>query len=450
MKPLPTPPDAREILSAMISKDPEAAMTFITARPEDHKGRYLHWEKLKRLPPPDGLTPEQYWAITKLSREKARREIPLSQKAGNAFWFTEPRILVSALRDLDMTSGGSILTRGHELNAEDQRRYLARSLVEEPFSSSVLEGAATTRQAAREMIESGKTPRTRDERMVLNNYNALRFVKSLSDTPLTPELILEVHHIVTVGTLDSPEKCGVLRDDGDDITVQDEITGDVLHIPPDAASLPARLEAFCAFANADHRDGEFIHPILKAIILHFMIGYDHPFVDGNGRTARALFYWYVLKADYWLLEYVSISKTIMEAPVQYGRAYLETESDDGDLTYFLIDQVNVLKRAVAQLFEYAERRKTLLDQFAGALRDESLNHRQTFLLNDAARGRVRQITIVEHQRQHGVSYLTARADLEDLVERRLFRKKKQGRTSLYISASDLVRRLGGEEAPQQS
>jgi Fic family protein len=52
---------------------------------------------------------------------------------------------------------------------------------------------------------------------------------------------------------------------------------------------------------------KFIHPVVRAIILHFMIGCGHLFVDGNGRTARALFYWSVLHQKYRLMEFISIS-----------------------------------------------------------------------------------------------------------------------------------------------
>jgi Fic family protein len=63
----------------------------------------------------------------------------------------------------------------------------------------------------------------------------------------------------------------------------------VFHTPPPAAELPARLEAMCDFANSKTPD-TFIHPVVRGIFLHFWLAYDHPFVDGNGRTARALFY----------------------------------------------------------------------------------------------------------------------------------------------------------------
>ena len=114
----------------------------------------------------------------------------------------------------------------------------------------------------------------------------------------------------------------------------------IYHYPPEVAKLPAMIEDLIAFAN---EDDEFIHPIVKAIILHFLIGYIHPFNDGNGRTARAIFYWFALKHHYELLEYISISRIFVHAPVQYSRAYQLTETDSNDMTYFIDFNIHILK-----------------------------------------------------------------------------------------------------------
>ena len=76
---------------------------------------------------------------------------------------------------------------------------------------------------------------------------------------------------------------------------------EILHEPPSADQLPKRVETMCAFANEQLKSG-FIHPVIRSILLHFWLAYDHPFVDGNGRTARALFYWSMLRHKYWLFE----------------------------------------------------------------------------------------------------------------------------------------------------
>lgn len=442
MKSLPKTPDVDELLTEKFKEMPiDKLKKLFAIRIDMPGGAYPHYEKLKRMPPPDGLTPEEHWIGVKTARHSARRYVDLFQKDGDRFWFTEPSCVRARLSRMDKRAAGSIATDGYELNRNEQERYFARSLIEEPFSSSVLEGAATTRQIAKEMIESERKPRTKDERMVLNNYRAMRYVKGILDQKLTPEIILEIHRIVCDGTMDNEAKCGVFRSDDDQVTVQDDLSGEVLHYPPEASFLPERLQQICDFANTEESEENFIHPLIRGTILHFMIGYDHPFVDGNGRTARALFYWYVVKSGYWILEYVSISKTIMKAPNKYGKAYLQTESDYGDLTYFILHQLDVLEDALKELFEYVSARKRKLDAFADALSDHSINHRQSFVLNEAARSRIRHITISQHERVHGVAYLTARKDLEELVSAGYFKKRKRGRENIYVPAPGLVERL---------
>lgn len=441
MRAISAPPDTDKIFQEVLEKSPELLKHIFSVGLDFPNGAYPHWEKVKRKPPPEGLTPELYWLGIKSARKQARRLVPLQQMDGSPFFFTEPSFVRANLSWIDTQAAGAISTRGHELNQPDQERYYARSLIEEPFSSSVMEGAATTRQVAKKLIEENVQPRTKDERMVLNNYRAMRFVKEHRNEELTPSLILEIHRIISDGTLSSQKHCGSLRADSDNVRIEDEFTGEIYHFPPNAEELPQRLQKLCDFANAPSDNANFIHPIIKAIILHFMIGYDHPFVDGNGRTARALFYWSVIRSDYWLLEYVSISKTIMIKPMEYSKAYLRTESDGGDLTYFLVHQLEVLELAIRQLHEYAESKRRKLETFSKLLHSEKLNHRQSFVLNEAARSRLRRITIDQHMASNKVSYLTARKDLENLVEAGFFQRKKASRKNVYIPVPGLVEKL---------
>lgn len=442
MKRLTSPPEINPVAKELLKRGPDVFLTAIQIGLNQPKGQYLHWDKARRYKPlPDGLTAEEFWFGIKSARHQASKSIELYQKLGKRFWFTTPDQAHSLLHIIDKQAAGGVSSGNRVFGQVDKERYLTRSLVEEPFSSSVLEGAATTREVARKLIDEGRQPRTRDERMVLNNYRAMRFVKEHVDDALSIDLILEVHKIVSEGTLDDPAMEGVLRTPDRDINVVDDSSGEILHTPPQADQLEGRLQQLCDFANEPENDGQFLHPIVRAIILHFMIGYDHPFVDGNGRTARTLFYWYAIKSGYWLLEYVSISKTIMHAPAQYGLAYLQTESDDGDLTYFILHQLSVLKKALDDLYEYAERRSSQLAVFEAAIQNSQFNSRQAFLLNDAARGRPAVTDIERYRKIHKVSKLTARNDLEGLVEAGLYSKRRTGRRNVYIPIRKIVEKL---------
>jgi Fic family protein len=296
---------------------------------------------------------------------------------------------------------------------------------------------------AKELIFEARAPRTKDERMVLNNFDAMRFVKERKHDPLTLDILLELHRIVTVETLDDPADAGRIRT-ADDIRVVDG-TGEVLHQPPPAAALKERLQRLIQFANAKPKPRNWVHPLIRAFILHFMLSYEHPFVDGNGRVARALFYWLALKEGYWLIEYVSISSVIAEAKLAYGNAFLHTETDSADLTYFLVYHAEILSKAVARLMQFAERKRqevaALEKRIGDPNRPDAFNYRQSWLLNEFVRGRLARVTIEEHQTRNGVSYLTARKDLEDLAKARCLRKKKVGKSSIYTPVPGLMKVL---------
>ena len=228
----------------------------------------------------------------------------------------------------------------------------------------------------------------------------------------------------------------------DDVHVADNRDGTIIHQPPSYKELETRLERLCNFANADEGSKPFVHPVLRAILLHFMIGYDHPFVDGNGRTARALFYWSIARSGYWLMEFISISHYLRKAPSQYVRSYLYTETDDSDTTYFLIHQLEVIRKAITGLHEYLARKvseqKTTerLLVGSGKLRNR-FNHRQLALLTHALKYPGEVYKIEGHQRSHAVVYQTARSDLLDLSELGLLNKQKIGKSFVFQATSNL-------------
>ena len=452
----PTPPDHIQVLTDLFQKQAKAGRTELekfaagmsSARPTDERGRYLHWDEVRFREPPFGLDLKTYWALTRRAREFAGRAFTIfADTQGRPFTYTPVASMERALHEIDSAARGSVGSADASPGDPEARRFLVNSLVEEPFNSSLLEGAATTRDQAKKLIQQGRKPRNHGERMVLNNFQAIEFIKAHKRERLTPAIVHEVHRLITLGTLGDASQAGRLRNSMESINVVDDSTGEILHRPPAAAQLEARLSALCDFANQSSDADPFLHPVLKAIVLHFMLAYDHPYTDGNGRTARALFYWSVLRDDYWLLEYVSISKIINQAPVQYYKSFLYTETDSGDLTYFILHQLEMVQRSLSALNDYIETKKGEIADLsqllsAGDVRG-ALNHRQLALIHHAIRTLVATYTIDSHLRTHGVSYLTARADLEGLYKLKLLSKRKLGTTSIYRPAPGL--RAGVEE-----
>lgn len=411
----------------------------------DAKGRYLHWDQVRRRPPPEGLTHRTWWLGFFLARRSGRQRLPLQGKGGVPFWFCNTPPVLKPLQRLDREMAGHVLLDEDVVSSGEKNRYLVNSLMEESIRSSQLEGANTTRLIAQEMLRTGRRPRDQGERMIFNNFAAMLKVEQWAkdDRAVTLDRLLELHETVTDNTLKDPADSGRLQA-ADEVRVA-VVSGDgsVVHTPPPADELPERMARLCAFANGEIDDG-YLHPVIRAIMCHFMIGYDHPFVDGNGRTARALFYWTMLRSGYWLASYLSISNFLHAAPSKYSRAYEYVHADANDATYFLIHQLSVLQRAADQLQQYIENQIQRAVAIAQALKDlQGLNRRQEVIVERAMRLPFAEFTVEGHQVEFRVSYGSARADLVDLVERRLLVRKRIGRHFAFQPAPDLQERLGG-------
>ncbi len=324
-----------------------------------------------------------------------------------------------------------------------RKAYLVNSLIEEAIRSSQLEGATTVYDVAKEMIRSGRQPRDRSEMMIKNNFLAMEFMHDDAGDVLTPEIVLELQRILTEGTLDNPDAAGRLQTPEDDrIVVADRLTGMVLHWPPPAEELPRRLELMCEFANVESPASGFLHPVVRAILLHFWLAYDHPFEDGNGRTARALFYWLMRVQGYWLTEYLSISRILREAPSKYHKSFLLTESDENDTTYFVLNQLRVIERAINELHDYLRKKVEEVRQIQDILRgDDRFNYRQLALLTNAVRDTRKRYTFQSHSRSHRVTHQTARTDLLELEELELLDRRIIGRQYVFSPAPNLSKRL---------
>ena len=265
-------------------------------------------------------------------------------------------------------------------------------------------------------------------------------ITELKKDALSPEMVFAIHRLVTEKTLPDPTAAGRFRRPDEKLVVGDDF-GAIFHHPPSAEELPGRLQAMCDFANG-RTPGFFVHPAIRAIILHFWLAYDHPFVDGNGRTARALFYWGMLRAGYWLFEFISISSILRKAPVKYGLSFLYSETDENDLTYFIVAQTKVIRRAIEELHAYIDHKTVEVRELEAHVRILGLfNHRQAELVRHALKHPYQEYTIASHGKSHNVVYQTARTDLLDLKVRGVLDKKKRGKKMVFTAPRDLAERL---------
>jgi Fic family protein len=150
-----------------------------------------------------------------------------------------------------------------------------------------------------------------------------------------------------------------------------------------------------------------------------------------------------LKSGFWLMEYVAISRVILKGRAQYEQAFLYSETDDVDCTYFLVFHLKAIEKALEELWQYMERKSQEDELLRARLRSaEGLNYRQRAVLTRALKDAGARFTIESHRASHNVSYGTSRNDLLDLVARGYLAQAREGRrTYIFSPAADIRERL---------
>lgn len=437
-----TPPPKRLPLSGMT---PEFIMDYLVEY--RLKGTpYLHYDQLKRRIR-DAEKLLSLWQHIVMARRISATQLPLLRTRVPSARNCIPRINITALIQKScsvvdrLTSSAAETERYEKFDAAD---YLMDELtLAEAIASSQLEGAATTSRVALEMLKVGRIPRDEGEKMIMGNYRMMNYVSERGSAPFNVEEIQALHRVAIEGISDDKYTPGQFRTVNDKIVVTDH-QGNVIHTPPDAGTLPDALESLCVFINTPHESAEdetYLHPLVKACIIHFMIGYLHPFKDGNGRTARAMFYWYMLKCGYTAFRYISISKLLKNAPAKYVRAYLYSETDEMDLTYFVNYQCEIVSRAVQEYLDYIQQFIHTRVELRSWLYDSGIfsqiNTRQRELATIAINQPGILFTAAEVCARMGVSENTAREDLKKLTALGLMKAMKEGKGNVYLSPRSL-------------
>ena len=426
-----------QLAKLMLDKTRNDALSSLIGKINDE---YEYWDTVKYKRIPAGCaSSRELWLRTKVSR--IITAVDAWPKYHVMFGLTNK--MQRMCHEFDLNFGGTWEGRSM-IPSESRERYLVSSLMEEAIYSSMMEGAVTTRKVAKEMLRRKITPKDKSQQMIANNYQTIQFIVKNKYNPLTPELVLHIHQLMTEKTLDNPEDAGRVRTN-DNVVVENGITHEVVHTPPSYKVLPQFIDDLCNYFN--ETDAKvFVHPIIRGIIIHYMVAFMHPFVDGNGRTARALFYWYMLKENYWLTEYMSISRVIAKSKKSYEKAFQYVAADDMDLGYFIAYNLRVLEQSFKQLQDYIKRKQEERVAANVFLQIKEINERQAQILKMFMDNPKEVITVRDLQDKFMISPTTAKNDILGLLQRDLlteiaFNKVKRG----YIKGEkfdDLVNQLG--------
>lgn len=304
-----------------------------------------------------------------------------------------------------------------------KREFLIDAAVEEAITSAIYEGANTTRAKAKQLINSGNRPASKDDWMLLNNYEALNWIKEHRDENLTSDIILTIHQIVTKNTLDESDinYCGRFRDD---TVYVNNALGKRVH---EGISHQKIQEVMTEAIKVVTDNPRYIHPLIKGILLHYFIAYIHPFFDGNGRTARTLFYFKLMKHDLPFIELLSISAHLKNTGNRYEKSFEIVKNNDWDLTYFIdycLESLLTAIRIVEGKVDYLISINVLKNTY-------HFSENQIGLLQRMVLNKYRSISIDQYASEIKKSREIARQELKNLLEKNFLKEQKQGKKLVY-------------------
>ena len=407
----------------------------------DSDGKYATYYDISHKYPHHAI---EIWEMLKMYREISSTLLPMRDQEGNQAKIGHTRQIGKIISLVDRVTTSSAIEEILSGLFSDPR-LMSDILNAEPISSSQLEGAATTTKVALEMLESDRKPADESEMMIAHNRDMMMFIRQddVLAEDISADLIRRIHERATQAISDDHYQPGQMRQ-SNDINVQDVLTGEVIFQPPDYQELAGRIAELCDWVNAPHHTfngGKYLHPLIKACVLHFMIGWLHPFNDGNGRTARGLFYWIMMKYGYTGFEYISISKYLKKSAVAYGTAYLNCEYDGFDLTYFIDYSLKQIQLAITEFTDYIKKQREMFEYltsgFVGSERFGTLNERQRKIVISGLMRGGRRYSAGLVARMYNVSFNTAKSDLEAISERHFFRVFNQGTTKSYLTPKSL-------------
>ncbi len=370
---------------------------------------YVHSGKYKDMQIPVGYDRDTIWQVAMEERNQGFSRNISNEGIAINWWISNT--MEAQLHKLDIGLAG-----GREieilLSPKWIHRYKTNALIDESIASAQLAGLAVSKKAAKEMLLKKRSPQNNDEQICINIYRALQLGMSKKEQLLTEGLLLQLHQVLTKDTIKLKGVGHYRTNNKVDLSAIDSSAG---YKPVDAKKISQTMELLFALYNND-AEPFFIHPLVKACLLHYLIATIRPFRDANGRIARLLAQMYLLKKDYWVTEFISISNVVSKFKQQYHKSFALAQTEQHNIGYFIQFYIQSIQMAHKSVRDFAlriskEKQEKSVHKIAG------YNERQTAVLQWLKEDKDKAVTIREIRSVYGVSKETARTDLTALVEK---------------------------------
>ncbi len=296
-----------------------------------------------------------------------------------------------------------------------------------------LEGNRLSEEEVKDVLDGKDVlARDRDIQEVINYRNVLKFIDSIASKIgpgkpyiLTLETILEIHRITTDKILPT-ESSGEFR--VRQVVIRNSQTGQVSFTPPPAVEVPYLVEDLVNWIN--NEDTKEMHPVIKAGIIHYELSRIHPFVDGNGRTARAVATLVMFLDGYDIRKFFSLEEYFDDNPMDY---YLTLQAVSNQLV------LDTHERDLTPWLDYfVEGVAIELNRVKEAVKRISTDARVKDKLGEQVELNERQMIIMEYLHRHGsMMNKDFRKIFPDYSDDTVLRELK------FLKKKGLIKKMGG-------
>ncbi|WP_440956392.1 Fic family protein [Methanosarcina sp. Mfa9] len=308
-----------------------------------------------------------------------------------------------------------------------EKKLQRDALIKQTHHTTSIEGNPLTLEEVGLIIEGKEILAHEKDKMEVRNYvDVLKYIDSLPENgPLTEEFLLEIHRLTAKNILPD-ESAGNYRKVR--VVVGDPKTGKVTYTPPGPAEVPSLTKALVEWLNSE--DAFDLMPAVQAGIAHHELARIHPFVDGNGRTARALATLVLTKRGFDTKRFFALEEHYNKDRPDYYSALSSADTGDRDLTewleYFLFGIAVEISRVEKTVLKLSSDR-SMKEKFGQV----GLSSRQIKAIGHLKEKG--QLTNKEYQEICEVSASTAKRDLQDLVDKKVIKQiGEKGQSIHYV------------------
>ena len=301
------------------------------------------------------------------------------------------------------------------------------ALIKATHASTAIEGNPLTLEEVSRLAQGRKVTATRKTKLeVLNYLHVLENIeKYQKDKKITEIHILKLHRDITKGTLDNPEWEGKYREV--QVYVGNKITGEIIFTPPPSKEVPILMEEFLMWLNSE--ESPKLHPVIIAGISHYEFVRIHPFVDGNGRCARALTTLILYIHEFDIKRFFTLDDYYDSDRIAYYSALKSVNQKTLDLTQWLeyfLEGVRVsILRVKERVLQLSLERQKQREKGQIALTERQMKIIELIQKNG-------QISSGDIQKTFKISRQAAYKEIKKLIELDIIERRGSGKAIYYV------------------